>query len=440
MQRRSEVIKVADMKFIKTIFLIMLAGLAPATYGAMVLIDRVAVVVDEDVIMQSEIDERIRAVKAQLIASDPQRVPSNEVLQKQIIERLIIESLQLQTADRAGVRVSDDELNEAMNGIATQNQMTLDQFRAALAQDGMSWAQMREQVRREFAISRVQQGIMRRRIEVSEQEIKNFLASEVGATVTSDEYRLGHILLALPSGQSPDDVRRLRKTADDLYQQLEEGAEFGTLAVEWSAGQNALAGGDMGWRKPAQLPTMFSDLVEQMQVGEIRGPIKSGRGFHLLKLIEKRGAEAEGQIAQTRVRHVLVKPNEIRTEEESFELAKSLREEVVDGRPFEEVAKLYSDDPGSALSGGDLSWNRAGIYVPEFESMVQSSEINEVSEVFKSEHGYHFIEVTGRRIEDFSEQFKMGQAESYLRNQKFDEELENWIREIREEAFVEIKI
>lgn len=418
---------------------VLLTLAASSGQAAMVLLDRIAVVVDEDVIMMSEIEDRMRTIKAQLAASDG-NPPADDVLRKQIIERLIIESLQLQTADRAGVRVSDDELNQAMAGIAAQNNMTLEQFRAALARDNVSWSQMREQVRREFAISRVQQGMMRRRIQVSEQEIQNFLASDIGQAVTADEFQLGQIQLSLPPTPSADDIRQLQKKAQSLFDRLQAGSDFTSLAIEYSDGQNALNGGDMGWRKPVQLPTIFSDLVENMAVGEIRGPIKSGRGFHIIKLLDRRGAEAEGQIDQTQVRHILVKPNEIRSDQEAYELADSLRQEIINGRDFAEIAKLYSDDPGSALSGGDLGWSRAGVFVPEFEQMMNDTDINEISEVFRSQHGFHFLEVTGRRVEDFSDMFRMGQAENYLRNQKFDEELDSWLREIREEAFVEIKI
>ena len=427
------------MKFIALLTTLALTSLSVSSYAALVVMDRIAVVVDQDVIMQSEIDERMKSIKAQIAADPKTQAPPDDALQGQVIERLVLENLQLQTADRAGIRISDDELNEALSGIALQNQMTLTQFRIALANDGVSWAAMREQVRREFAISRVQQGVMRRRIEVTEQEIDNFLATEVGQTVTSDQYRLGHILIALPPNPSAQDIRALRDMAEGISTQLQEGADFGSLAIEFSEDQNALEGGDMGWRKPAQLPSMFSDLVADMKAGDIKGPIKSGRGFHLIKVMEKRGATSEGQIEQTQVRHVLIQPNEIRTEGECQDLATSLREEIVEGRDFAEVAKLYSDDPGSALGGGDLGWSRSGVFVPEFESTMKAMEVNELSEVFKTIHGYHFIEVTGRRVEDFSERFKMGQAENYLRNQKFDEELDNWQREIRDKAFVEIK-
>ena len=408
--------------------------------ATLILIDRISVVVDQDVIMQSEIDERMSAIKNQLATQPNTQIPSDETLRPQIIERLILENLQLQTADRAGIRISDSELNEALSGIAAQNQMTLEQFQIALAGDGVSWTTMREQVRREFAISRVQQGIMRRRIEVTEQEINNFLETELGEELTSDQYRLGHILITLPSNPSGQDIRDARDKAQDIKTKLEMGEDFESLAVAHSEDQNALNGGDMGWRKPAQLPSIFAGLVSNMLPGEIKGPIKSGRGFHLLKVKDKRGAATEGQISQTEVRHILIQPNEIRTEDEALDLAVSLRNEVIEGRNFEEVAKLYSDDPGSALGGGDLGWSRVGVFVPEFETTMESMKIGDISNVFKTIHGYHFLEVTGRRIEDFSDRFRMGQAENYLRNQKFDEELENWQREIREKAFVEIKI
>ena len=424
----------------KLSLLIILLTISLYGQAALVLLDRIAVIVDEDVIMQSEIEERLLTIKAQIAAQPGAKVPPNDVLEEQITERLIVESLQLQTADRAGIRISDDELNQALASIAYQNQMSLEQFRLALADDGVSWAQMRDQVRREFAISRVQQGIMRRRIQITEQEVQNFLATELGESVTADEYRLGHILIDLSSNPDPDEVREKRAQAEYLFTRLGAGEDFGSLAIELSKGQNALNGGDMGWRKPAQLPSIFSDLVEDMTIGQVKGPIKSGRGFHLIKLLEKRGAKAEGMVAQTKVRHILIKPNEIRSERESFELAESLLQEIQGGRDFAEIAKLYSDDPGSALSGGDLGWTQSGTFVPEFEATMQSAKLNVISDVFQTTHGFHFIEVTGRRLEDFSERFRMGQAENYLRNQKFDEELENWLREIRDGAFVEVKI
>ena len=428
------------LQYLNSGFVALLLSVLPLlAQSATTIIDRIAIVVDQDVIMQSELEERFEAVRSQISSQKNARMPSDDVLKKQIEEQMIIESLQLQRAERAGIRISDEEINNTLAQIAKENNLSLNEFKEALTVDGISWSGMRSRVSRELKINRLQQGIMRRRIQVSDQEIKNFLSSELGSNLTADQYRLGHILIPIPENPSNNDLKTASSQANSIFAKIEEGDDFRALALEFSSGQNSLEGGDLGWRKAAQLPTIFSDLVDNMGIGETRSPIRSGRGFHILKLFNKRGASTEGKIAQTRVRHVLVQPNEIRSENEANDLALSLRTEVVEGRDFEEIAKLYSDDPGSALSGGDLGWSRKGIFVPEFEKIMADSEINELSSVFKTVHGYHFLEVTGRRIEDFSERYRMSQAENFLRNQRFDQELSNWLREIREDAFIESK-
>jgi peptidyl-prolyl cis-trans isomerase SurA len=419
------------------LFLTVLFTLSEAN-SSLVLLDRIAVVVDEDVIMLSEVEERLAAVKAQITAND--EAPPDDVLTEQVIERLIIEHLQIQMAERAGMRIGDAELNDTIQRIAAQNNLSLPQFQQAIEQDGMSYVAMREQVRREVTISQVQQGVMSSRIEISDQEMKNFLASELGEAIVADEYRIAHILLTIPEDANAKEISAVRTQALDLISRVTNGESFQALAIEHSAGQNASKGGDLGWRKPVQLPTIFADVAPEMAIGETKGPIKSGSGFHVITLTDKRGAKTQGQIAQTRARHVLVKPSEIRSDAEARELAENLRTEVSNGRDFEEIAKLHSEDPGSALNGGDLDWNQAGIFVPEFETMIHTLDLNVLSPVFKTSHGYHFLEVTGRRIEDFSEQFQQNMAAEYLRNQKFEEELNSWLREIREEAFVDIRI
>ena len=428
------------LQYLNSGFVALLLSVLPLlAQSATTIIDRIAIVVDEDVIMQSELEERFEAVRSQISSQKNARMPSDDVLKKQIEEQMIIESLQLQRAERAGIRISDEEINNTLAQIAKENNLSLNEFKEALTVDGISWSGMRSRVSRELKINRLQQGTMRRRIQVSDQEIKNFLSSELGSNLTADQYRLGHILIPIPENPSNNDLKTASSQANSIFAKIEEGDDFRALALEFSSGQNSLEGGDLGWRKAAQLPTIFSDLVDNMEIGETRSPIRSGRGFHILKLFNKRGASTEGKIAQTRVRHVLVQPNEIRSENEANDLALSLRTEVIEGRDFEEIAKLYSDDPGSALSGGDLGWSRKGIFVPEFEKIMADSEINELSSVFKTVHGYHFLEVTGRRIEDFSERYRMSQAENFLRNQRFDQELSNWLREIREDAFIESK-
>ncbi|MBL4681404.1 MAG: peptidylprolyl isomerase [Pseudomonadales bacterium] len=423
----------------RVLFLLLALGSISQIQASTLIMDKIIAVVDEDVILESELKLRRVAVQSQL-DSVQQSLPPEDILNQQIVERLVIESLQLQMAERGGVRISDEELNGAMSSIAQQNRLSLADFRLQIENDGISYVDMRDQIRRELAINRVQQGVMRRRIQVSEQEIKNFLSSEVGELITADEFRLSHILLPFPVDANAEAIRQVKKDAEKLIDDLNQGADFNTKAIEMSAAPDALDFGDLGWRKAVQLPTMFTDIAPQMEIGEIRGPIKSGSGYHILKLMQKRGAQAEGQIPQTQVRHILIKISEILNDEEAEDLAESLRQEIVNGRDFEELAKLNSDDPGSALSGGDLGWNIAGTFVPEFEGQMNNTEMNVLSPVFRSQHGYHFLEVTGKRIEDFSDRYRMGQADNYLRNQKFEEELQTWLREIREDAFVEIRI
>jgi peptidyl-prolyl cis-trans isomerase SurA len=423
-----------------TLISLLCAITTPATVVAEIeALDKIIAIADANVILQSEYEERIASIKSNAKAQG-QELPDDEALGKQVMERLIVESLQIQVAERAGLRVSDEELTQTLRTIADQNQLNLLDFQAALAEDGISWIDMRAQIRKEIIISRVQQGVVQSRIAVSDQEVDNFLSSEIGATLTADEFRMAHILLPVSDPNDQAEIESIRLKADGIFAQINAGEDFGKLAMEKSAGQRALEGGELGWRKLAQLPTLFAEVAQDMSGGEVRGPIQTGSGFHLMKMIEKRGAQAEGQVAQTAVRHVLVKPSEILTEEEARELAETLREEIIDGRSFEEVAKIHSDDPGSALSGGDLGWTRAGTFVDEFETLVQSSEIDDVSEVFKTEHGYHFLQVTGRRVEDFSDTFKRNQATNYIGGQKFDDELDQWIREIRSDAYIEIRI
>ena len=406
--------------------------------AAPIVMDEIAAIVDEDVVTRSEIDNRLKTIKAQ--AKNPAALPSDRILREQIVERLIIEKLQLQVARRAGVRVSDAELNDAMKRIAEQNQLTLESFRRALEQDGLSYNDMRQQVEQEIIIGRVQQGIMNSRIEISTDEIEDFLATDAGQELTADEYRIGHILIPIGSDPSRESIAQAKLEAEAVVAALQSGENFQSLAMEKSAGQNALEGGDLGWRKPNALPTLFADIAVDMKVEDIRGPIRSSSGFHVIKLLQRRGATAEGLINQTRVRHILIKPNEIRSLEEARQLAEDLRAEIIDGREFGEVARLYSEDPGSALSGGDLGWNTGGEFVPAFESMMRATAEGELSPVFQSNYGFHFLEVTGQRVEDFSDLFKRNQVENYLRSQSFEEEVDNWVREIREDAFVEVRI
>lgn len=401
-------------------------------------LDRIVAIVDNDVIMQSQLDQRIREVQ-QTIEKRGAEMPPADVMQQQVLERLITENLQLQIGERSGIRISDEELNQAMGTIAQRNNMTLDQFRAALERDGLSLDTAREQIRREMVISRVRQRRIAERVQVSNQEVENFLASDLGKMQLSEEYRLANILIPVPESADSATIETAEKLAMDTYQQLQQGADFATLAASRSASENALEGGDMGWRKAAQLPPPFDTEVSAMSVGDVTQPVRTPPGFILLKVLEKRGGDTQVR-DEIHVRHILIKPSQIRSEEESRRLIDRLRDRIIAGESFADLAKNFSEDPGSALNGGDLNWVDPSSLVPEFQEVMANTPGGQLSEPFKTPYGWHILEVLGRRATDASEEVREQQALSLLRNRKYEEELQNWLRQIRDEAYVEIKI
>ncbi|MNF26859.1 Chaperone SurA precursor [compost metagenome] len=401
-------------------------------------LNRVVAIVDNDVIMQSQLDARLREVQ-QTIAKRGAALPPEQVLSQQVLERLIIENIQLQIGDRSGIRITDEELNQALASIAQRNGMSLEQFRAALVQDGLSYADARDQVRREMVISRVRQRRVAERIQVTDQEVQNFLASDLGKLQLSEEFRLANIIIALPDGSSPQAIQAAERQAKELHQQLREGADFAQMAVTHSASENALEGGEMGWRKAAQLPPPFDAMIGAMAVGDVTEPMRTPGGFIMLKLLEKRGGGTQ-VLEEVNVRHILIKPSEIRSEAETKRLAERLHERLLAGEDFSELAKSFSEDPGSALNGGSLDWIDPSALVPEFREVMSNTASGELSKPFKSPYGWHVLQVVGRRATDSSAQFREQQALTVLRNRKYDEELQAWLRQIRDEAYVEIKL
>ncbi|MFR0689518.1 peptidylprolyl isomerase [Enterobacterales bacterium AE_CKDN230030158-1A_HGKHYDSX7] len=406
-------------------------------HAEVVPLDRVVAIVDNDVVMQSQLDQRLREVRA-TIQKRGAPLPPEHVLTQQVLERLIIENIQLQIGDRSGVRITDEELNQAMGTIAQRNNMSLDQFRAALAHDGLSYDEAREQVRREMIISRVRQRRVAERIQVSEQEVQNFLASDLGKIQLSEEYRLANILIPVPDSASPETVQAAARQAQEMYQQLKQGADFGQLAVSRSAGDNALEGGEIGWRKAAQLPSPFDSMIGSLAVGDVTEPVRTPGGFIILKLEEKRGGSKMLR-DEVHVRHILLKPSEIRSEEATQQLAEKLYERIQAGESFSELAKKFSEDPGSKLNGGDLNWVDPESLVPEFREVMNNAPQGQVTKPFRSPFGWHVLEVLGRRATDSSDKFREQQAAQTLRARKYDEELQAWLRQIRDEAYVEIK-
>lgn len=414
--------------------------LGTAANAAVQQLDSVAAIVDNDVIMKSQVDQRVHEVQ-QTIAKRGSGVPPAEALQQQVLERLILENLQLQMGDRSGIRITDEELNQAIGTIAERNNMSVEQFRAALAHDGLSYDTAREQVRREMIISRVRQRRVAERIQVSEQEVKNFLASDMGKAQLSEEFRLANILIATPDSASSDQIQAAARKAQDLYGKLKQGADFGQLAIANSASESALEGGDMGWRKAAQLPPPFGDMLGSMPVGDVTPPARTPGGFIILKLLEKRGGQGQAQMRdEVHVRHILIKPSEIRSEEETKRLAQKIYDRIQNGDDFAELAKSFSEDPGSALNGGDLNWVDPNSLVPEFRQVMNDTPQGTLSKPFKTAYGWHVLEVLGRRATDATNQARDQQALTVLRNRKYDEELQTWLRQIRDEAYVEIKL
>ena len=427
--------------------------LRPLTLGALLLanfllatsataqvrpLDRIVAIVDNDLIMQSQLDQRLREVQ-QTIEKRGAEMPPRDVMQQQVLERLITENLQLQIGERSGIRISDEELNQAMGTIAQRNNMSLEQFRNALEADGLSLETAREQIRREMVISRVRQRRIADRVQVSNQEVANFLASDLGKLQLSEEYRLANILIPVPESSDSDTIQAAEKAAADTYQQLQQGADFAQLAVSRSASENALEGGDMGWRKAAQLPPPFDTQVRELAVGEVTQPVRTPPGFIILKLLDKRGGDTQVR-DEVHVRHILIKPSQIRSEAESRRLIERLRDRIESGEDFAELARNFSEDPGSALNGGDLNWIDPSSLVPEFREVMANSANGELSQPFQSPFGWHILEVLGRRATDASEEYREQQALNLLRNRKYDEELQAWLRQIRDEAYVEVKL
>jgi peptidyl-prolyl cis-trans isomerase SurA len=401
------------------------------------LLDRVVAIVDNDVVLHSELNQRMGAVINQIQQSGTQ-APPEEILQKQVLEQLISERLQLNMGYSAGIRISDEEINQALATVAANNNLSMEQYVAQIHASGSTMATVRREITNEIIIMRVQQGRVMRRIRISEQELNNFLNSEEGRLVTSADVNLGQILFSVPSSSSTDETAAIVGKLNDVEQQIKDGADFRQLAIANSDDQTALQGGDLGWRKMAQLPGVFIEAVEAMEVGQVSQPIRSAAGFHLLKLYDRRGGE-EKLIEQHFARHILVKPNQIRDEAATIQLLKDLRQSVQEGADFATLSKEHSEDPGSALKGGELGWSMPGMFVPEFEETMSSIALNEVSEPFRSQFGWHILQVTDRRMEDFSENILRNGAENLLRQRKFSEELQVWLQEIRDEAFIEIK-
>lgn len=396
------------------------------------LLDQVIAIVDDDVVMASELRDRIQQVKLNIEKSGKTAPPMDEI-QRQILDQLILENIQLQMAYRAGVRISDAQLNDSMLRIAQQNRMDLIQFKEALERDGVSYNETREQIRKEMLLQRVQQGNVNQRVQITDQEIANFLSSKEGQAMTAPEYRMLHTLIAIPSGADKATIASAKKMADTLYQRIENGEDYAKVISNYSQ----LKINDLGWRKAADLPSLISGLATTTGEGDTASPVQSASGFHLVKLLDKRG---DGKvIPQTKARHILLKPSAIRNEAATEAEIKALRQRTIDGESFEELAREFSEDIGSALEGGDLGWTSPGQLVGAFQDAMDSTKPNDISPAFKSQYGWHILQVIERRDKDVTDDIRRNIARNHIHQRKYDDELQTWLQKIRDEAYVDFK-
>ena len=410
------------MKKIFTTLLLITSSLLEAKIE---LLDRIAIIVDDGVVMESQINKARGALEEGYREQNIQ-LPPKDILLDQIKERLIIEELQLQLADRAGVKISDAELNSSFSRLAANNEMTLEEFITFIESNGDSYEEVRETMRKEMRIQRIQRGRVNSNIEITEKEFEAFLATDESLGELEPELQVRQILV------------KNQNIANRIIGLISEGSSFSELAKEYSISSNASNGGLMDWRKAIDMPELFENALKDKSIGHISEPLESGSGFHILKLEDKRGQFVQFE-DQWNARHILLIPSAIRSIDETEIQLKEIRQRVIDGDDFALLAEEFSEDPGSAKIGGDLEWMGLGVFTPTFEEIMLNTEVGTISEVFESEFGYHFLEVLGKRNHELTDKLIEDRAYGLLYSRKFDEELENTLRTMRAEAFVEFK-
>ena len=423
---------------LSALFFGVVIALTPQTGQCVDAIDRIVAIVNNDVIVMSELDFRVTQVQNDLIDSNTQ-APPYHILQQQVLERLIVDRLQLQLADRIGIRVIDDELNVTITNIANNNGLTLRQFRDVLEREGYDFRQFRQQIKDEMRISQLRQREIGSQIMVSDREVENYLAIKKRIGDTDIEYRLQHILIALPDGASAKDISTAKEQADTILTELRHGADFAEMAVRVSDGQNALKGGDIGWKKAGQLPVFFTAALANLDVGDVSELIKSPNGFHIIRIAENRYV-TQHMVTQTLARHILIRPNELISDSDAVTRLNNLSERIKNGESFGEIAKVHSDDRGSAIKDGELGWRNPGDFVAKFETEINALNSGELSSPFKTQFGWHIVQVISRRQHDNTELVKRASARETLRQRKIEEEGRAWLRQLRDGAYVEVRL
>lgn len=420
------------------------ASLLSATLGFSMLanaavqsLDKVSVIVDQGVILETEIAELVDGVKQGAIA-EGQALPSDRALRTQAIERLILKNLQMQMAERMGIQISDPQLEQTIANIAQRDNISIDELRRRVQSDGLTYEVYREKVREELITGEVTRANVRRRVYITPQEIDTLVSLINQQGAEQAEYRLGHILISLPSGATEAQITKSRDTADKVVELLNAGSDFTKIAIASSSGPKALEGGDMGWMNVNSMPTLFAEAVTGKKKDALIGPLRSGAGFHVLKILDSRGVDIV-EIEEVNARHILVKPSIILSDQKAEKMLSDFRTKLMEGEEdFAKLAKLHSEDPGSALKGGVLGWNDPSVYVPEFKEALSKLQKDEYSLPIRTVHGWHLIQLIERRIDDATEKRKEDRAYQLLFNRKFNEETDTWLREMRDGAYIEL--
>lgn len=401
-------------------------------------LNRIVAIANNDVILSSELQEAMNEIVKQLNAKGTP-VPERAVLVKQVLERLVVDSLQLQIANDNGIEVSDSMLNSEIQDLAKENGVSLTEFRDVLERDGYPYSKFRENLRKQLIINQVRRQMVASRIKVTDQEVDNLLATLKASGQSDIEYHLLHILVAIPEAASPGEIQAAEQRADNILVRLRNGANFSEIAISESDGQTALEGGDIGWRSLGQIPSLFLDSVKTMQVNDISDLIRSSGGFHIIKLLDKRGDERH-LVEQTLARHILIKPDAVNTDEEVLIRMQQLEIRLRGGEDFATLARANSQDTLSAAKGGSLGWLNKGDTVPEFEDALESLEPGEISKPVKTQFGWHLVQVQERRTHDSTVDYERSKVKNLIRSRKYDEELFLWLRRLRDESYVEYRI
>jgi peptidyl-prolyl cis-trans isomerase SurA len=411
---------------------------AAATRGKVVTLDRIVAVVNDEVITQYEMEEQKRLVITQLKRQGTE-LPANDVLEKQLLERLINERAQIQFAKDSGVRIDDAQIERAVGRIAEDNKLTQTQFLNMLKQDGIPFAKFRDDLRNEMILARVREREVDNKIAVSEAEIDNYLATQAVQSGNQEEYRIAHILVLVPEQANAEQINARRQRAEDALRQLKDGKDFAQVAAGYSDAGDALQGGNLGWRAHGRLPTVFAETVPKLKMGETSGILKSPNGFHIVKVFESRSTGGKQVVDQTRARHILIKVNEVVSEADARQRIERIKERLDRGAKFDELAKLNSEDL-SAAKGGDLGWVTTGATVPEFEAAMNKLALNTVSEPVRTPFGWHLIQVTDRRKEDVTLEKSRETARNAIRARKSEDAYQDWLRQLRDRAYVEYRL